>query len=203
MSGERGTRDALLGLFENRAFGFYVGTRVTAMAGMAVQTAALSWQVYALTGSALPLAFLGLVRFVPSLLISFIGGAVADTRDRRVVIAISQIAPLGTSLVLAAMTVSETVDLTAIYLSVALLGVAGAFEGPARAALLPLVVPRQSFQRAVALTTTVQQLAGVLGPAIAGVIMAELGVAPAYLFHAVLVVLGLVFLAGMQLQAER
>lgn len=59
------------------------------MAGTAVESAAMSWQVYALTGSALPLAFLGLFRFLPSLLISFVGGAVADTRDRRWVLAIS------------------------------------------------------------------------------------------------------------------
>lgn len=100
------------------------------------------------------------------------------------------------------MTLLGTIDLTAIYVSTVLLGLAGSFEGPARQALLPMVVPRASFQRAISLATTIQQLAAVLGPAVAGVIIAQMGVGPTYLFRMLLVVVGLGLLAGMRLKAE-
>lgn len=194
------TLDAVADLFKDRAFGCYVGARVTAMAGLTIQTAALMWQVYELTGSALPLAFLGLARFLPNLAVSFLGGAVADTRDRRVVLGLSQIAPLLTSALLWALTATGTITLTAIYASMAFSGMAAAFEGPARQSLLPQVVTRASFQRAVTVAITVQQLSGVFGPAVAGLLIAQSGVAPVYLLHVALVLAGLGFLAGIRVR---
>ncbi|MEA2639801.1 MAG: hypothetical protein QOF51_1195 [Chloroflexota bacterium] len=197
-----GTRDTLLGLFKNRAYGFYVGNRVTGMVGQSVQTAAVMWQVYDITGAALPLAFLGLARFVPSIAISFLAGAVADTRDRRMVLGLAQLAPLATSALLWVLTTTSTVNLTLVYLSMGLLGIAGAFEGPARASLLPQVVPRASFQRAVAVATTVQQLALVFGPATSGLLIARFGVAPTYLCHVILVLISLACLALIKVRPD-
>jgi MFS family permease len=193
-----GTRDSLLGLLTNRNFGFYVGVRVTQMLGLSIQSAAILWQVYDLTGSPLPLAFVGIARFVPTLALSFIAGAITDIHDRRVVLALSQLAPLATSLLLAALTSLGTINLTVIYGCVVALGIAGAFEGPARQAILPLVIPRHSFQRGVAVATIVHQVAGVFGPVGAGLAIMQSGVAPAYLMHAALVVLGLGCLAGIR-----
>lgn len=168
------------------------------MGGLAVQTAALMWQVYDLTGSPVPLAFLGVARFLPSLAISFFAGAVADTRDRRIILGLSQLVPIGVSTLLWALTSSGTITIGIIYATVALLGTAAAFENPARQSLLPQVVPRSSFQRAVALTTTVQQLALVIGPAVSGLIIAQFGVAPAYLLHVGVLLLGLAYVIGIQ-----
>jgi MFS family permease len=193
-----GTRDSLLSLLTSRNFGFYVGVRVTQMLGLSIQSAAILWQVYDLTGSALPLAFVGVARFVPTLALSFIAGAITDIRDRRIVLAIAQLAPLTTSLMLASLTALGTINLTVIYTSVVVLGIAGAFENPARQAILPLVIPRHSFQRGVAVATIVHQVAGVFGPAGAGLAIMQSGVAPAYLIHAALVLLGLVCLAGIR-----
>ena len=172
------------------------------MAGFAIQTAALMWQVYDITGSALPLAFVGLARFLPSFAISFIGGALADTRDRKSIIALAQIAPIGVSTLLWALTATGAITVGMIYPAVAVLGAAAAFEGPARGALLPQVVPRASFQRAVAVATTAQQLTQVIGPAITGVVIATYGVAPAYLLHVAILIVGLVYLSGVRLRAE-
>jgi MFS family permease len=172
------------------------------MAGYAIQTAALMWQVYDITGSALPLAFVGLARFLPSFAVSFIGGALADTRDRKSIIALAQIAPICVSTLLWALTATGSITVGMIYPAVALLGAAAAFEGPARGALLPQVVPRASFQRAVAVATTAQQLTLVIGPAITGVVIATYGVAPAYLLHVALLVVGLGYLSGVRRRAE-
>jgi MFS family permease len=142
----------------------------------------------------------GLARFLPSFAVSFIGGALADTRDRKSIIALAQIAPIGVSTLLWALTATGAITIAMIYPAVALLGAAAAFEGPARGALLPQVVPRASFQRAVAVATTAQQLTQVIGPAITGVVIAVYGVAPAYLLHVIILVVGLVYLSGVHLR---
>lgn len=100
------------------------------------------------------------------------------------------------------MTAAGTITLTPIYISVAAMGLAGAFEGPARASLLPQVVPRASFQRAIALATTVQQLSMVAGPAGGGLIIARFGVAPGYLAHVIVLLVGLGFLAGIRIRPD-
>jgi MFS family permease len=194
-----GTHDSIRSLLTNRNFGFYVGIRVTQMLGLSIQSAAIMWQVYDLTGSYLPLAMVGVARFVPSLAVSFYAGLVVDVHDRRLVLALSQLAPLGTGLVLAIMTIQGTINLTAIYACTALLGVAGAFEGPARQAILPHVVPPQDFQRGVAVATIVHQVAGVFGPAVAGVAIALWGVAPAYLMYFGLIAIGLLCIGTLRI----
>src|SRR5439155_7865779 len=124
-----------------------------------IQTAALMWQVYDITGSPLPLAFLGIANFLPNFAMSFLGGALADTRDRRFVIAVAQVAPFSTSLLLAVLTATGTISLPLIYLAEAFTGLASAFDGPARGSLLPQVVPRTNFQRAVTASNVATQLA--------------------------------------------
>ena len=195
-------RDTLRSLLQNRSFRFYLGTRVCAFGGLSVQTAALMWQAYDISGSALPLAFIGLARFLPSLAISFVAGAVADTRDRRSIIALAQFVPIATSLLLWALTSVGAITVTLLYPAAALLGAAAAFEGPARQSLLPQVVPRHSFQRAIALSTTASQLTQVMGPAAGGLIIARFGVAPAYLLHVGILLAGLAFLAGVRIHAD-
>ncbi len=187
-------RDTLLELLKNRNYAFYVGVRVAQMLGLSISSAAIMWQVYELTSSPLALAFVGIARFAPNLAVSFLAGAVTDTRDRRVVLGLSQLAPIFVSSMLGVLTITGEINLAAIYAGVGLLGVAGAFEAPSRQALLPLVVPRESFQRAVSVATIVHQLAAVFGPAAAGLTIAQYGVAPVYFFHVALVTGGMVCL---------
>jgi len=197
-----GSRDSLSTLFRNRNFGFYVGVRVATMLGQTIQGAAVMWQVYELSGSAMALALVGICRFAPQLAISFVAGAIVDTRDRRAILALSQIAPLGSSALLCALTATGAVTLMPIYIAVALVGLTSAFEAPARQSILPLVVPHESFQRAVSVGTIAQQLASVIGPAFAGLAIAQSGVAPAYAFHVALLLGGLVCLALIRVSAD-
>ncbi len=192
-------RDTLLELLENRNYVFYVGVRVAQMLGLSISSAAIMWQVYDLTGSPVALAFIGIARFAPNLAISFLAGAVTDTRDRRLVLGLSQVAPVVVSSTLGMLTLTGGINLAVIYAGVTLLGVAGAFEGPSRQTLLSLVVPRESFQRAVSVATIIHQLAGVFGPAAAGLTIARYGVAPAYFFHVALVTGGVACLACIRI----
>ena len=120
-----------------RDFRLFAASRLLSNAGSTMQQAAILWQVYHISNSALQLGLIGLVRFAPALGLSLVGGAVADTYDRRKLMLITQAVPLLTSLALFLTTRSGAASLPLIYLLVFLLAIATAFEMPARQAILP------------------------------------------------------------------
>jgi MFS family permease len=160
--------------------------------------AAIAWQVYAISGSALSLGLVGLARFVPALGMSLIGGAVADSYDRRKILILAQFAPLACAGVLLAATLGGRVSLPLIYALVLLIACAAAFENPSRQALLPLVVPREIFLNAVAVNSTIQQLAFILGPALGGAVIALAGVDSAYAVYLTVVGAGVLLLLPLR-----
>lgn len=172
-----------LSVLRERNFLFFASSRLLSGAGMTLQQAAIAWQVYEISGSPLQLGLIGLARFLPSLGMSLIGGAVADTRDRRTIVMVAQLVPLGASGTLWALTVNGMASLPLIYGLVMLLALASAFENPARQALLPQLVPVEVFARAVTVVSTVQQLAFAVGPTVAGLAIAHFGVQGAYAVH--------------------
>ena len=78
--------------------------------GQSLQLTALTWQVYDTTGSALQIAFLGVARFIPSFVMSLVGGVVADTRDRRLILGLSQAFLFLTTLSLLIMTAQDALQ---------------------------------------------------------------------------------------------
>jgi MFS family permease len=165
---------------------------------MTLLQAAIAWQVYEISGSALQLGLLGLVRFVPSLGLSLVGGAVADSYDRRRIVMVAQLVPLGCSAALLAATVSDAISLWLIYGLVLLVALAAAFENPARQALLPLLVTRESFPNAITVNSTVQSLGFVTGPTLAGGTIALSGSEGAYGVHLALIAGSLISLAFLR-----
>lgn len=129
---------------------------------------------------------LGLVRFLPALLAGLLGGAVADSFDRRRVMLLAQFPPLACSLALMATSPHNRGGLALVFTLTFAIALASAFENPARQALLPQLVTRETFANAVAVSTTVQQFAFVLGPAVGGLLIATAGLAGAYGVSAVL-----------------
>lgn len=168
--------------------------------------AALAWQVYEISGQALQLGVLGLVRFAPQLAATFVAGAVADTYDRKKIVLLAQTVPTACSLVLAVATQADGASLPLIYALVVAIALANAFENPARQALLPSIVRRETFQNAITVTTTLQSLAFIMGPSIAGVIIATAGVAATYAANIVLLLVSVIVLATLHprpLEGER
>jgi MFS family permease len=154
-----------------------------------MQTVAVGWQLYALTGSALDLGLIGLVQFVPTVGLTLVVGAVADRYDRRRVVVLCHAAQaLGTA-VLAWGSVAAWLGREGVLAIMAVLGAARAFENPARAALLPRLVPLEGIPRAVASVTSAGQAARIVGPALGGVLYA-LGPATVYTLVAGLFLLG-------------
>jgi MFS family permease len=162
-----------LAALKKPGFFLYTVSQLFSTIGQQLLWAVMAWQVYEISGSALNLGLLGLIRFVPALLMSLVGGAAADTYNRRVIVLVSQTVPLACGVLLAVATYSGWIDLWIIYGMVLLLGLASSFEGPARGAMLPSIVTAETFPNAVALSATLRSLGMMTGPAIGGGIIAR------------------------------
>lgn len=167
-----------------------------------MQLAAVAWQVYLLTNSAFALGLIGLMRVVPIVLLSIFGGVVADVLDRRRLLIITQSVLMSLSLLLAIATWSEHISVWVIYGVTALAACAVSFDNPARQAMIPSLVPREHLTNAISVNSTTFQLATVIGPALAGLVIASRGVAAVYAtdaasFGAVLIVLTLIRLPAI------
>ncbi len=162
------------------AFRAYVVSRAASGAAMTIVQAAIAWQVYEISGSTLQLGLIGLVRFVPALGVSLLGGAAADVYDRRKIIQLAQIAPLLATFVVLAAIATGQVSLLLLYGVVLVSGLASSFENPARQALLPQIVPREVFTNAITVNSTVQSLSFVTGPTVAGALIGWSGEGAAY-----------------------
>jgi len=176
------------------AFRSYSISRVTAGIGQSMLQAIIAWQVYALSGSALDLGLVGLVRFVPALSLSLVSGVVVDTYDRRRILLMAQAVPVLTSLVMLAAITTGHATLPLVYGIVFVAGVTSAFEGPSRQSLLPALVPRNLFSRAMTLNSTLQSLSPLSGPAVAGGLIAWQGIGLSYAVHCCLVLVSMLVL---------
>ncbi|MGG5808573.1 MFS transporter [Falsiroseomonas sp. CW058] len=172
-------------LLKRAPFLLFLSSRILSQGALQVQAVAVGWQLYELTGSALDLGLLGLVQFLPVLLMTLPAGHVADRHPRKLVVGSCRMAAGVAVLALGLGSLAGWLDRTAIFVLVGLLGIARAFEMPAQQALLPGVVPGALFPRAVSLTTTAGQLATICGPAVAGALIVLGGTAAAYLPAAV------------------
>jgi MFS family permease len=154
------------------------------MAGSQMQTWALFWHIRTLTEQPLALGMVGLVRIVPIIIFSLIGGSIADVVNRRTVLFITQTAMAGTALALALLTFTGLIELWHMYLLTALQAVAIAFDGPARQSLVPNLVPPEDLPNAFSLNSIAFQVGSIAGPALSGLVIAYLGQGYTYLFNA-------------------
>ena len=152
------------------AYRVYLLSRVAATVGLQVQVVAVGWQMYALTGSALDLGLVGLVQFLPSVVLLFAVGAILDRGDRRRILAAARFAQAAATLTLALASASGWIGREALFVFVAVLGATRAFELPATQSLLPSLVPPAMLSRAVATGSSAMQAATIVGPAIGGVL---------------------------------
>ncbi|HKA31335.1 MAG TPA: MFS transporter [Candidatus Binatia bacterium] len=164
----------------------YLLSRFCAATAMTMLRAGVAWHVFALTGSAFHLGLIGIVQFLPALGLMLVAGSLADVRDRRRIMQVAQTVSLAGVLVLGTTTARGTITLRVLYAVILVLAAASTFDGPARAALLPTLVPREMFPRAVTIASTNQALAFATGPALGGLLIAAAGVSAVYAAYAVL-----------------
>ncbi len=150
-------------------------SQLVSQVGTQMQSVALHWHIYLLTGSPLALGLVGLTRALPTALFSLWGGVVADRRDRRLVMLAAQSAMTVVAVALAALTLAGRETLWALYVLNALGAAAGAFDNPSRQALVPRLVPPASLPGALAINLAMFQTALIMGPAFAGLLIAGSG----------------------------
>jgi MFS family permease len=160
--------------------------------------AAIAWQVFEITGSAFHLGLVGLVQFGAAFAFGLVGGVVADTVERRRIMVVGQLVPLVCATMLCGVTAAGVARVSVLYATVFVASIASAFDGPAQAALLPSLVPRDLFPRAVAAAQTNRALAFATGPALGGLVIGETGVAFAYAVVVVLLGVALAAVLGLR-----
>ena len=156
--------------------------------GSMMQNAALLWHVSLLVPperKGLALGLVGLVKVAPIMTFSLISGVVADAWDRRKVMLVTQLAATAVAVALAVLTLRGLTAVWPIYALAALGAAVGAFDLPARQALVPSLVPREHLPNAISLNTIMFQTASVVGPSLGGIVIATSGVAWVYLANAI------------------
>jgi MFS family permease len=155
-------------LLKQPSFLFFLLSRSLTRFSSQIGAVAIGWQIYDLTGSAFDLGMAGLVQFLPTALLVFVAGQAADRFERKRVVQLCQLAEAATALFLAWGSYGGWITEVDIFIATFVLGMAGAFESPTISAMLPLIAPQGSLQRATALSSAAAQVATITGPALGG-----------------------------------
>jgi MFS family permease len=188
---------------KHRDFALILVGQLISMIGTQMQQVAINWHVYVLTKSPVALGLVGLMRVVPLVVFSLIGGAIADAHDRRRVLMITQTAMMFFAALLGLLTVAGIINPPLIYALAAFTAAAGAFDSPSRQALYPNLVPQEHLTNAVSLINLTRQVASILGPMLAGFVIAAWNVESVYWINAVSFLAVLAALVMMQTRVFR
>jgi MFS family permease len=163
---------------------FFFGQLVS-LTGTWMQQVGQDWLVLRLTNQALPLGITLALQFAPMLVLGAWAGVVADRLDKRRLLLATQVAMASLALVLGVLTATGAIRLWMVYALALLLGCATAFDMPTRQAFVSEMVGLDHVTNAVGLNSAVFNSARVVGPAVAGVLITAVGIAPAFLINAV------------------
>ena len=163
---------------------FFTGQLVS-LAGTWMQNVALAWLVIELSGSPLAIGALAFWRFVPFTIFGLVAGVVADRIESRKLVMATQAAAMAISIALAVVTLTGTATLPIVYVLAALGGVALAFDAPGRQSLTFQMVGPRELPNAVALNSGLFNGSRVIGPAIAGLVIAAVGTGLCFVLNAV------------------
>ena len=152
------------------SFRHFLSSRALSSMGFQGSSVAIGWLVYDTTRNPFDLGLVGLFQFLPMLVLTFVAGQVADQFDRRVIGLVCQLLEAATMIFVAIGIWQGWLPVWGIFLAVAVMGAAAAFERPTMAALLPGIVPGAQLTQAVATSTSVMQSAMVVGPALGGLL---------------------------------
>lgn len=171
--------------FSHRNFRLFWGGQLVSLAGTWMQQVGQAWLVLQLTNDPLALGIVAAAQFSPVLLFGLFAGLVADVLPKRTMLVWTQVAALVLALVLGVLVVTEVVEVWHVYLLALGLGVVNAFDMPVRQAFVVEMVGREDVANAVALNSAVFNGTRIIGPAIGGIVIAVVGLAPLFFFNAV------------------
>src|SRR6202453_3255437 len=188
---------ATLRALRHRNFQLFFSGQLISLIGTWMQSVAQSWLVYRLTGSALLLGSVGFASQVPVFLFAPLGGITADRFNRRHIVIGTQVAAMLLAFILAALTLLHRVQVWHVFVLASLLGVVNAFDIPGRQSFLVDMVGKGDLMNAIALNSSMFNGARVIGPAIAGILVAKIGEGWCFFANAVsyiAVIIGLVLM---------
>src|ERR1051325_3423091 len=183
----------------HRNYRLYLTGQLVSVCGTWMQQVALSWLVYRLTGSATLLGIVAFASQLPIFALGFLGGAISDRYSCHRVAVWTQCAALSQALLLSVLTLMGWIQPTQIVLLGFALGLVYAFDMPARQALVHQLVDVEDLANAVALNSSMINAARVVGPALAGVVVAAFGEGICFLINAVSYVAAIIALLMMRL----
>lgn len=167
----------------HRNFRLFVGGQFLSLIGTWVQTVALSWLVYRLTGSSAMLGLIGFASQIPYLF-SPIGGVVADRMNRHRLIILTQVCSTAQAVLLGWLTLSGYIRIWHIFFLALALGIIGLFDMTARQSFLVELVGKDDLMNAIALNSSAFNCGRILGPAVAGFLVAAIGEGWCFLVNA-------------------
>jgi MFS family permease len=160
---------------KHRNFQLFFSGQSISLIGTWMDNIAEAWLVYRLTGSSLLLGAVAFAGQIPVFLIAPVAGLVADRCNRRKIVIATQVASMVFAFILAMLTLTKRVTVTEVIILAALMGVVNAFDIPARQSFLVEMVGREDLMNAIALNSTIFNGARIIGPSIAGILVASIG----------------------------
>jgi MFS family permease len=187
----------------HRNYQLYFGGQLISNIGTWMQSIAQAWVVYQLGHSELTLGFVAFASAIPTLLISPWGGVIVDRVSRRTLLLLTQTGAMILAFVLAALTFTNVVREWHVIVLAGFLGIVNAFDAPARQAIVPELVGKRDLANAIALNSMMFNSARVIGPAIAGIMLAAVGAAWCFTINGISFLAVIVGLWLMKLPPQR
>jgi MFS family permease len=178
-------RDSAFRALRHRNFRLFFGGQLTSLIGTWMQTAAQSWLVLKLTNSALMLGTVSFANYLPILLITLFAGVFVDRADRRRLIILTQTLLMLSAFTLAALTWTGVVRVQYVIALAAFNGIVSAFDMPGRQAFVVKMVGVEDLSNAIALNSLIFNGARMIGPAVAGLMIAGIGTSACFFLNGV------------------
>jgi MFS family permease len=188
--------------FRHRNYQLYFSGQLISLVGTWMQNIAQDWLVLVMTNSPFLLGVIAAIQFLPMLLLSLVAGEVADRVPKRPLLILTQSCMMACALVLGLLTLTHLVQYWHVLILAALLGTANAFDNPTRQAFIVEMVGKEDLMNAITLNSSMFNGARVLGPALAGLAIGRLGMAPCFLLNAFSFLAVIVGLALMRLRHQ-
>jgi MFS family permease len=166
---------AMFRAFRHRNYRLFFSGQIISLVGTWMQSVAQSWLVYRLTGSSLLLGLVGFASQIPVFILAPAGGLLADRYNRHRIVIATQTSSMVLALILSALTLLEHIQVWHVMVLAALTGIVNAFDIPARQAFIVEMVNSEDMLNAIALNSSMVNSARILGPAIAGIMVAAIG----------------------------
>jgi predicted MFS family arabinose efflux permease len=171
--------------FAHRNYLVYVSGNSISLIGWWLERVAVGWLTWTLTHSGAWLGLISLADFLPVFFLAPFAGVLADRRDRVRTIRLTQWIGCAQASLLAILVVSDAMTIEILFVLVLMLGIASGVAQPSRLALIPTLIDRESLASALAINSVIFNLARFIGPALAGIVIAEIGIAAAFAANAV------------------